>query len=180
MDDQNDDITISNNDESEGSDGLVKKLREKLKIAEEKAHEYLTGWQKERADLINARKRDEEEKKEFIKFAGERLVLDLIPILDSFDMAFANKEAWVKLPQEWTKGMEYIYSQLLNALENHEVKRLYPLHEIFDPSRDEALEIIPTEDKNEDGKILSVIQPGYTISGKIVRTTKVKVGELKS
>jgi molecular chaperone GrpE len=180
MKDDNDDITFSDDGEGENQAALVKKLRERAKAAEEKAQEYLTGWQKERADLVNARKRDEEEKREFTKFAGERVILDVIPTLDSFDLAFANKDAWQKLPTEWTKGIEYIYSQLLNALENHGVKRLYPLHEKFDPNRDEALATIETENSADDNKILEVIQPGYSVNGKIVRTTKVKVGELKS
>lgn len=180
MDDENDDITISPETEEENSDTLVKKLRAKLKEAEEKAQEYLTGWQKERADLVNARKRDEQEKQEFLKFAGERLILDIIPTLDSFDMAFADKKSWAKLPEVWTKGVEYIYSGLLSALENHGVKRIYPLNERFDPIRGEAIETIAVENPDEDGKVLSVIQPGYSVSGKIIRTAKVKVGELKS
>ncbi len=176
-DDEKDDITFSDDGDEPNLAALVKKLRERVKVAEEKAAEYLTGWQKERADLINARKRDEEEKREFTKFAGERVILDIIPTLDSFDLAFANKEAWSKLPTEWTKGIEYIYSQLLNALENHGVKRLFPLHEKFDPNRDEALAMLPVEKEEDDHKIMEVIQPGYSINNKIVRTTKVKVGE---
>src|SRR3989344_1508768 len=66
---------------------IVKDLREKLKRAIEEKQEYLNGWQRAKADLINARKRDEEDKKNFAKYAKEGIVQDFIPVLESFDMA---------------------------------------------------------------------------------------------
>jgi molecular chaperone GrpE (heat shock protein) len=60
-----------------------------------------SGWQRAKADLLNARKRDEEEKKEYIKFANERMIEDLLPVLQSFDMAMGNKEAWEKADKNW-------------------------------------------------------------------------------
>jgi len=175
-----DEDVIFEEDGEEGNPALViKKLRERLKKAEAESQEYLTGWQKERADSINVRKRVEEDRQHFAKFANENLIMEILPALDSFDLAFANKESWKELPKEWTKGIEYIYTQLLSALESSGVKRIYPLNEKFDPNRDDALATIPTENPEEDHKILEVVQPGYSFNGKIVRTTKVKVGELK-
>ncbi|HEY4515821.1 MAG TPA: nucleotide exchange factor GrpE [Candidatus Paceibacterota bacterium] len=173
-------IETTEDGEAEGPTDLVKKLRAKLKESEEKAQEYLTGWQKERADSVNARKRLEEEKKEFAKFANENLIMEILPSLDSFDMAMANKEVWGSLPKEWTKGIEYIYTQLLSALEAQGIKRIYPLGEKFDPSRDEAIVMLPVEKEEDDHKILEVTQPGYLFNSRIVRTAKVKVGEYKS
>lgn len=166
-------------EEEENLGALVKKLRERLKNAEEKAQEYLTGWQKERADSVNARKRMEDEKNEFAKFANENLVMEILPALDSFDLAMADKKSWAELPQEWTKGIEYIYTQLLSGLEAHGVKRIYPLHEKFDPSRDEALAIISVEREEDNHRVIEIIQPGYSFNGRVVRTAKVRVGELK-
>ncbi len=161
---------------------IVKKLRTKLKESEEKAQEYLIGWQKERADIVNARKRDEEEKKNFAKFANENLIMEILPALDSFDMAIgskeANKEDWEKLPENWRKGMEYVHSQLISALESQGVKRIYPLHQDFSPIEHDAIATISTEKDSENNKVLEVIQPGYSLNGKMIRTAKVKVGEL--
>ncbi len=180
MKDQDEDVIF----EEEGEEGnpalVIKKLRERLKKAEAEKEEYLTGWQKERAESVNLRKRAEEEKKEFAKFAKEGLIMEILPALDSFDMAFANKESWKQIPETWTKGVEYIYTQLLSALEANGVKRIYPLNEKFDPNRDEALSTIEVEDEKENDKILEVVQPGYSFNGKMVRTTKVKVGEVKN
>jgi len=175
-----DDISFEENDEMDNPDLLVKKLRERLKKAEMEKEEYLTGWQKERAESVNIRKRAEEEKKEFAKFANENLIMEILPTLDSFDLAFANKESWDKLPKEWTKGIEYIYTQLLSVLESNGVKRIYPIGEKFDPSRDEALDLVQTDKKEDDHKILEIIQPGYTYLGKPIRSTKVKIGEYRT
>ena len=94
------DITDTNTDDldesvvaDESATETIKKLREKLKTTEKERMEYLTGWQRAKADLINARKRDEEDRKEFIKFANERLIEGIIPVLESFEMAMGNKES---------------------------------------------------------------------------------------
>ena len=78
----------------------VKKLKEKLKKALAEKQEYLTGWQKAKADFINARKKDEESQKEFLKFANEGIISELIATIDSFNMAFQNKEAWEKVDKK--------------------------------------------------------------------------------
>jgi len=166
------------NDEGEVSQGdTIKKLRAKLKEAEAKAQEYLTGWQKERAEGVNLRKRMEEEKKEFAKFAKEDITTELISVLDSFESAFKNKEAWEKVDKNWRQGVEYIHSQLINVLGNHGVSVVSPLGEKFDSQRDEAIETVPVEDEADDHKIIEVLSVGYKLQNKIIRAPKVKVGD---
>lgn len=180
---EEDDVTFDDNVGEDGEEGsskdIVKKLRERIKKLEQEAQENLTGWQKERAESVNIKRRAEEDKKEFAKYANENLINEVLPALDSFDLAFANKASWENLPKEWTKGIEYIYTQLLSALEANGVKRIYPLGETFDPSRDEALGMVPTEKQEDDHKILEVIQPGYSFHGKTLRSAKVRIGEYK-
>lgn len=154
-------------------------LREKLKKAIAEKQEYLDGWQRAKADLVNARKRDEEEKRDFVKFANEGLVNDIIPALDSFDMAFANKETWEKVDKNWRVGVEYIYSQLIAALQNNGVSVVDPLGQPFDPNRDNSVELVSVEKKEEDGKVVTVLQKAYILNGKIIRPSRVKVGEYK-
>ncbi len=157
----------------------IKKLKEKLRACESQKQEYLDGWQRSKADFINLRKRDEEDKKEFIKFANERLVEELIPVLDSFQMAFGNKEAWEKADKNWRMGVEYIHSQLISTLERHGIKEINPLGEKFDITRDEAVDYVPTDKESDDQKVLSVTQKGYTLHGKSIRPAKVIVREFK-
>lgn len=178
MNDENNDITFS--DEAEDNSGvLIKKLRQRIKELEEKNQEYLTGWQKERADGVNLRKRLEEEKKEFAKFAKEDITTELISVLDSFESAFKNKEAWEKVDKNWRVGVEYIHTQLINVLSNHGVSVISPLGEQFDPQRDEAIETVAVENPEDNHKIIEVVSVGYKLQNKIIRAPKVKVGEYK-
>ena len=84
----------------------LKKLREKLRECQKQKEEYLTGWQRARAELVNARKEDEKHKDEFKKFAAASLIDDLLSIADSFEMAFKDK-GWQKLDKTWRDGINY-------------------------------------------------------------------------
>ena len=157
----------------------IRKLRERLKNSEAERMEYLTGWQRAKADSINARKREETERAEFVKFANERLIENLIPVLESFDLAMGNKETWEKADKNWRTGVEYIYSQLKKALNEAGLEEINPIGQTFDHSRDEAAEHVPVHSETENHKILAVVQKGYSLNGRILRPPKVKVGEFK-
>lgn len=158
----------------ENAEETIKKLREKLKKALEEKQEYLTGWQKDKAEFINARKRDEQDKKDFVRFANENLLAELFPVLDSFNMAMGDKEVWEKVDKNWRMGVEYIANQLKKILEDNGLKEIDPIGKKFDPMRDEAI-----EDGKESDIITTVVQKGYELNGKIVKAPKVKVGEKK-
>jgi len=167
-------------DEDKSPEILLKKLKEKLKVCEKEKQEYLDGWQRERADLINYKKRSEEEKKEYIKFANESLLEEMLAVLESFDMAFMDKEKWNSVPETWRVGVEYIHSQLVKVLDDNGLKEFVPkVGDKFDPTFHIAEEMTPTDKKEEDGVILSVKKKGYMMNGKIIIAPKVVVGELK-
>lgn len=174
------DLVFENNIGEDGEEGgggaTIKKLREKIKKLEQENREYLTGWQKERADGVNLRKRIEEEKKDFIKFAKEDIATELIPVLDSFEGAFKNKEVWERVDKNWRVGIEYIYNQLINVLSNHKICVVNPLGEDFNPERDEAVENIEVESEKDNHKIIEVVSVGYKLEDRIIRAPKVKVG----
>lgn len=177
-----DEIQFDENIDEDGQhdqSALVKKLRERIKELEAKSQEYLTGWQKERAESVNLRKRLEEEKKEFTKFAKEDIATEIIPVLDSFESAFKNKEAWEKVDKNWRVGVEYIHNQLVSVLSNHGVSVINPVGENFDPQRDEAVETLEVDKKEDDHKIIEVVSVGYKLQDKIIRAPKVRVGEFK-
>ena len=158
----------------------IKKLRENLKKVESEKHEYLTGWQRTKADMVNARKRDDDERKDFIKYANENLINELISVLDSFDMAMGNKEVWEKADKSWRTGIEYIYSQFIKVLTENGLTEINPLNEKFDHSLHEATAYEPVTDEKLDHQIVGVIQKGYSLNGKVLKVPKVKVGEFKS
>ena len=157
----------------------VKKLRGELKKAIAEKQEYLTLWQKDKAEFVNARKRDNESQKEIIRYSNEALITELLPVLDSFGMAFGNKEAWEKVDKNWRIGVEYIANQLKKVLEDNGVVEINPVGLPFDPMRDEAVEFEPVTDEKQNNCITTVISKGYSYNSKTLKAPKVKVGEFK-
>jgi len=157
----------------------ISKLREKLKECEAVKNKYLDDLHRAKADFVNTARKNEESSQQIIKFANQNLILDIIPVLDSFDMAFSHKEAWEQVSKNWRSGVENIYSQLLRALEGMGVKQLSPEDQMFNGEMHEILETAPTTKKEEDHKIISVTQKGYTLHGHPIRPAKVKVFEYK-
>ncbi len=181
MKDENDDIKIEsdeNLDDSvlaeESAQETIKNLKEKLKKAVAEKQEYLNNWQRDKADFINARKRDEEAQKDFARFSNENLISELIPVLDSFSMAMGNKEVWEKVDKNWRIGVEYIANQLKKTLEDFGLKEIDPIGKKFDPMRDEAI-----EDGKQSDIVTTVISKGYELNGKVLKAPKVKIGENK-
>ena len=170
-----DEVTFEEDSEITSPAEQMKKLREKLSTCVQEKQEYLDGWQRIKAEFANSKKQEREERERFIKFAEENLLEELIPVLDSFDMATANKTAWEALPSEWRKGMEYVRSQLLGILEAHGLKALNPVGKPFDPREHAAVAEIPTEKQEEDHVVAEVLQQGYTLNGKALRPAQVKV-----
>lgn len=167
-------------EEDEDTPRIISKLREKLKNLESEKQDNQNGWQRERADFVNYRKRSEEEKKESIKFANVGLVEEIIPVLESFEMAFSNKRVWESLPEEWRKGVEYINNQLLSILKGNGLEELNPPKgEKFDPNLHIAESSEPTFDKGEDNVIIQVIKKGYKLKGKIIMAPRVVVAEYR-
>ena len=157
----------------------VKKLRESLKLCQSEKQEYLTGWQRAKADMINARKRDEVDRASFAKFANENLIAELIPVMESFDMAMANKEVWEKVDKNWRLGVESIRSQFHKALKDNGVVEIDPINEKYDHALHEAVSYESVADQKLDQTIIQVIQKGYSLNGKVLKAPRVKVGEWK-
>lgn len=179
--DPGDDVVFEDNTEVTGADYKQKtdKLRAKIKELEKKNAELLDNWQRDKAEFINARKRDEEAKMEFLKFSKADIIGEIIPVLDSFYSAFKNKEAWEKVDKNWRVGVEYIHSQLMTVLTGHGLKVINPVGLDYDHNRDEAIEMVKIDDKSKDGKILEVVTVGYELNGKEIRAPKVRVGHVE-
>ncbi|MBU1956518.1 nucleotide exchange factor GrpE [Patescibacteria group bacterium] len=174
QDDKYNDIEIEE-DQEVVEDNIVKKLRKKLADCQKERKEYLDGWQRAKADFINAKQAFGKEKKEYIVFAKENLLQEILPVLDSFDLAFANKEAWEKVDKNWRLGVEYIYSQLVTVLKNNDCAPIDSLEKKFNPAEHDCIEIIKTDNKEESDHIAEIVQKGYSYHGKVVRPSKVKV-----
>lgn len=178
-----DDVTIeSYNDDLDNGEqtpaDTIKRLRARVKELTKEKQEYLDGWQRIKADFTNYKKREEEEKSEFLKFAKEGMIIDLLPVLQSFQMAFANKEAWEKVDENWRKGVEYIHQQLMAVLQEQGLTVEEPLGKMFDPTAHTSVGTMPTTDSAKDHLIAEVVQIGYRLNGKIIKPPTVRVYDI--
>lgn len=168
-----------NNDGEEDLKKTLKKLRADLKAVKKEKEEYLTGWQKERADFANYKKQEDDRKSMFSESVRERILSRFLTVIDSFNMAFANREAWEKVDENWRKGVEYIYAQMNTVFEEYDVKSIGEIGEIFDPNLHESIEMIETNEKEQDHHIATVIQKGYKLGERILRPARVNLFEFK-
>lgn len=175
-----DDVLFEADDNFAKTEGKISELKERLKKCLAERKEYLDGWQRAKADFLNFKKGEEKSKDDFVKFAKESLISELIPTLDSFVMAFSNKEAWEKADKNWRVGIEYIYSQLLATLMANGLEEISPKQESFDPFKHDCAETVPVSEEKMDGMIIETIRNGYSLNGKIIRAAKVKVGEFQN
>jgi molecular chaperone GrpE len=124
------------------------------------------------ADFANYRKRIEKERSEDSKRATARVIEGLIPILDGFEHALAaHREAEY---ENYRKGFELIYKQLLDNITKLGVERINPIGKPFDPHLHQAMDRTETTE-HADGLILETFQPGYVFHGRVLRPAMVRV-----
>ncbi len=153
----------------------LKKIRDKLKQCIKEKQSNLEGWQRTRADFVNIKKENEKSRIELKKYANEQLILDILPVLDSFDMASANKKAWESVDKNWRDGIMYIQSQLLSTLEQNGVIKIDAINKEFDTNLHNSIEVVKTNKKESYNTVAEVLQNGYMLNGKVIRPAKVKV-----
>lgn len=167
-----------NNQISKDSSDLLKQieeLKQKLTQIEKEKDEYLSGWQRARADLSNYKKDEMLRFGEFSKYAIEKLVLDLIPVIDSFDLGIAAMEK--NGPVD--KGIYMIKAKLEDVLKDYGLKKINV--EINKPLNPEIAEpIIEVESDKEPGLVLEEVEAGYKLHDKIIRPARVKVSKQKN
>ena len=150
----------------------LKKLKEELEQVKKERQEYLDGWQRCKADSINARKDVLQAAERAVARAQEDIIESIIPVVDSFDMAMAE-DSWSHVEETWRKGVESIRNQLVRALELHGATQFGNAGESYDPYIHEALEEIETE--GVSGVILTVVRRGWKVRNRIVRPAHVRL-----
>ena len=169
----NDEIELETDEELLEEEGLkekLKKLREELKACQKEKAEYLAGWQRAKADFINARKDEERARAEFLKYSEEKTLYDILAVADSLELAMRLK------PSE---GMEQIYSQLREFLKSRGVLPIESAGKKFDPFEHEALEKEEVEEEARDNIVREELLNGWLLIDRVLRPAKVKVGFLK-
>lgn len=161
------------------SKDIVKKLREEIKTLRKEKEEYLTGWQRAKADYVNLQKELDSSRISVSIITKEKMVEKLLPAFDSFEMAFSNKEHWEKIDKDWQNGITSIYQQLLSGLEKSGIEKISEVEIPFDPNIHQSISIEVTNDEKRDHTIANVLQVGYKISDRVIRPAKVIIYEYK-
>jgi molecular chaperone GrpE len=147
-------------------------LAQALSAEKQKAEEYLASWQRAQADFINYKRRNEQERLEFNKFANANLLLGLLPVLDDLERAIDA------IPPEyadsdWVEGVRLVERKFKTSLEGQGVRPILALGMAFDPNFHEAIR----QDKGPEGMVVQEFQKGYTLNDKLLRPSRVVVGK---
>jgi molecular chaperone GrpE len=162
---QNEDVGVIGNSEKE-----LKTLRKQLEEEKDRCLRL-------NAEFENQRKRLQKEKEEFVKYANEKLIIELIDIMESLERGLENAKG-SNNKDKLIQGMELIYKQLKNILEKNGLVPIKALGEKFDPYKHEAMMQTPSQDDEED-MILEEYARGYMLNNKVIRYSKVRVSKNK-
>ncbi|NLM21687.1 MAG: nucleotide exchange factor GrpE [Peptococcaceae bacterium] len=147
-------------------------LEAELEQAKAKADEYYSHLQRLKAEFDNFRRRTVREKEEIAKYASERIILSLLPVLDNFERALESAKSNQDF-DAFSQGVEMIFRQLMKVLEEEGLKPIEALGEQFDPNLHEAM--FREESDQEENTILEELQKGYYLKDKVIRPSRVKV-----
>ena len=155
--------------EEEAKEAEAKKAEEEAKKAEEAESER---YMRLMAEFQNFKRRVAKEKSDIHAYANEKIVGDLLPVLDNFERALSTETE----DEGYAKGMQLIFEQLKTALGNAGLEEIKAMDEEFDPNVHNAVMTETIEDK-EDGIITKVLQKGYRLKDKVVRPSMVAVNK---
>ncbi len=148
-------------------------LRQALEEAQAQAKEYSDGWQRERADFSNYKRRIERDQQFLSQSITGDLVKKYLLVLDDLDRAMLMRPEEGDL-RAWSGGIELIHRKLQTILEGENIRRIPAEIEDFDPSRHEAISYEASPD-HSSGQIIGVVQEGYMIGDRVLRPARVRV-----
>ena len=176
-----------NTEENQNTDNKAEEGDNNTDAADKKAEEIdpLTTAQQEveelkkqllykTAEFENYRKRTLKEKAELILNGGEKTVAAILPILDDFERAIADK---IEDPKAIKEGVQMIFNKFVKTLEGLGVKKIETNDKDFDVDFHEAIAMVPGMGDDKKGKIIDCVQTGYTMNDKVIRHAKVAVGQ---
>jgi molecular chaperone GrpE len=149
-----------------------------LKDEAQKAKELSDKVLRLQADFENTRKRLEREKQDFVKFANEGIILELLNVLDDLERSVSLAETHKEDLTAFLKGVEMILAHLYEMLKEYGLKPIEAEGKIFDPHRHEALLQVENKDLPEH-TVVEELQKGYLLNDRVIRTAKVKVAVTK-
>lgn len=139
-----------------------------------KEQEYLNNWKRAAADLENYRKDEIKRIAEALQYGSEKMILEVIDLLDTLEMAISHAPETVD--QKWMDGIKQVAKRFHEFLAKHGVEKIEAVGQSFDPLHHEAVQI-DQESTEEGQKVLEEFRPGYRISDKVIRPARVKISQ---
>ena len=161
-------------EEANGEETPAEEELEPLTAAQNEAEQWKDKYIRLVAEFDNYKKRTLKEKSELILNGSEKTVAAILPILDDFERATADK---TEDPQAIKEGYELIYKKFLKALETLGVNKIKTDNTDFDVDYHEAIAMVPGMGDDKKGKVIDCVQTGYTLNDKVIRHAKVAVGQ---
>jgi len=161
-------------EETNGEETPVEEELDPLVAAQNEAEQWKDKYIRLVAEFENYKKRTLKEKSELILNGSEKTVAAILPILDDFERATADK---TEDPQAIKEGYELIYKKFLKALETLGVNKIETDNADFNVDYHEAIAMVPGMGDDKKGKVIDCVQTGYTLNDKVIRHAKVAVGQ---
>jgi len=161
-------------EDANGEETTAEEELDPLVAAQNEAEQWKDKYIRLVAEFDNYKKRTLKEKSELILNGSEKTVAAILPILDDFERATADK---TEDPQAIKEGYELIYKKFLKALETLGVNKIKTDNADFDVDYHEAIAMVPGMGDDKKGKVIDCVQTGYTLNDKVIRHAKVAVGQ---
>ena len=161
-------------EEANGEKAPAEEELDPLVAAQNEAEQWKDKYIRLVAEFENYKKRTLKEKSELILNGSEKTVAAILPILDDFERATADK---TEDPQAIKEGYELIYKKFLKALETLGVNKIETDNADFNVDYHEAIAMVPGMGDDKKGKVIDCVQTGYTLNDKVIRHAKVAVGQ---
>lgn len=171
---ENTDTAEQENDADEADSANMSEEKSPLEVANEEIAALKDKYLRTVAEFENYKKRTLKEKAELILNGGEKTVTAILPVLDDFERALADKTEDAVAIKE---GMELIFKKFVKTLESLGVKKIETEDKTFDVDFHEAIAMVPGVGDDKKGKVIDCVQTGYTLNDKVIRHAKVAVGQ---
>ena len=159
-----------------GDDDASDKVLAEVRVVEEKLAEMQDRYIRLSAEFDNYRKRTLREKMDLSKYAGENLLISIIPLMDDFERALKHIDTDSDC-NALKDGINIIYGKFSDFLKQNGVKEIDSLNSNFNVDLHEAVAKVNVEDADKKGKVVDIVQKGYFLQDKVLRFAKVVVGE---
>lgn len=128
------------------------------------------------AELINYRKRKDEETESLLKYANTGIITEILPIIDAFEKVINNDNVSDEL-KNYLVGFKMIYKNLCDILKKYGVEEINRVGQVFDPNLEQAL-LVDNDSSKEDDIVLEVLLKGYKLKDRVIRPASVKINQL--